>query len=235
LELFEVIIAGTMTVLILALVYTVVTDVKGVLGGIMVFSKPDIDPVSWLLFPIWLLIWTIDKSFGLKLAQSANSKDNLNEEKYKSNKNLSVAFTKGRKMIYVQGIKCEYTKTIEEFTEFAQGQYVPSEFVLSATETLLTCPENISYYDFNILVQHFNNTHGNEVYGLYLSDELGYYLQQDENSLHNLVGSTFEGQKFSVYTLDDLDKKVYLRLNDQIDIQPFDTEKLKKHYTTSAM
>lgn len=61
-------------------------------------------------------------------------------------------------------------------------------------------------------------------YGLFKSKELSFYCYQDPKSIHNIIGRTSNGQKFSIYTLDDLNKMIHLRLNKQLDVKELDTK-----------
>ncbi|VAW26819.1 hypothetical protein MNBD_BACTEROID06-476, partial [hydrothermal vent metagenome] len=82
------------------------------------------------------------------------------------------------------------------------------------------CPDNMPFYDFNLFVQHANSElKPNDSFGLFKSEQLAYFCYQDPRTVHNIIGKTSDGRKFSVYTLDDLDKKVQLRINNNIEVE----------------
>ena len=150
--------------------------------------------------------------------------EDLSEEPYKSTKNLKFNFEQGAKYIIANVEKEKALEIIISFLGFSYVNIPFDDFIVERLPpAVIKCPQNIPFCDFNLLVQHSNNELGKaNSYGLFESPELSFYCYQDPNTIHNIIGSTNTGQKFSVYTLDDLNKKVWLRLNNQINVKKLD-------------
>jgi hypothetical protein len=145
---------------------------------------------------------------------------NKSEEPYPSRKNLRFNFSTGTKLLFLNADEKSISELIKDFTEWSEGSFLTEDFKFKQNN-LIECPNQISYYDFNLLTQHFCNRF-KDSRGIFNSTELSYFLYQDPNSVHNLIGQTNDGQKFSIYTLDDLNKKVYLKINNQLTVNSFE-------------
>jgi tryptophan-rich sensory protein len=54
-------------VLIIAALYTIIKYPKDILKGFLFFIKPDYRPLTWILSPIWLFFYLLDKLFKLNI------------------------------------------------------------------------------------------------------------------------------------------------------------------------
>ena len=178
--------------LFIFLIRTVVKNPKGIFQGLFSFILPDI------------------------LTSIENKERDLIEEPYDSTFNLNFNYQIGKKYIFFTGDPNLIVPIIKSFLDYKEEDFAFSD------ERLIKCPEKITFYDFSILVQHFWSESKIRSYGIFLSDEIRFYLYQDERSVHNLIGKTHDGQTFSIYTLDDLDNNIYLRLNNTIRVEKFD-------------
>lgn len=204
-DILIIIIQVVFVLLFIFLIRTIVKYPKDILRGLFSFIVPDV------LKPI---IETKD--------------NNLTEDPYESTLNLSFNYQGGDKYIYFIGDNNLINQIIESFPD-----YKPDEFKLLGKGVVI-CPVEITFYDFSILVQHFWNESKIRSYGIFLSGEFSFYMYQDERTLHNLIGKTHDGRKFSIYTLDHLDDKIYLRVNKKIRVDEFDIRKLEVHLVSQA-
>jgi hypothetical protein len=226
-ETFSLIIEIIIVGLLIVLVITIFKYPMDIIRGFLILIEPDwFRPITWIFSPIWLIAYGLNKKFNLKIIDSESNRENLSEEPYPSHKNLKVDFKIGVKALYVNSDESKIIEHLKEFLEFAEKDYHINEFKFNK-DKLVECPSDISFYDFNILTQHFCNEFKNAK-GLFKSDKFGYYLYQDSKTTHNLIGKTTFNQKFSIYTLDDLDNKIYLKLNNEIKVLDFKYNENKK-------
>lgn len=213
--------ATIFVLLLIGLLYTLVKDFKEIARGLINMCKPQLfHPITWILSPIWLIGYALDEAFGIDIVDKYNDSEGL--EKYPSTKNLQLDFSIGDKYIISMTSKKKSELLIEEFLEFCDGNLRFENFKIKNTNPVTAhCPNNISFYDFNILTQHFCNDI-KKSWGIFKSGRLNYYSYLDDKTVHNIVGQTKEGQKFSIYTLDDLYKDQYLKINQELSVKKFD-------------
>ena len=143
------------------------------------------------------------------------------DEQYPSSKNLEIDFRSGNKYIYVLNSTWNLKAFIEEFLDGVTGSYSIDRFEVAdnGQQKIIKFPSDISFYDYHLFVQHFDNELGiRQSFGVYISDKLQYYVFQDTRTLNNLVGFTSDKKLFSIYMLHDLDEKQHLRLNNKLKI-----------------
>lgn len=214
-ETFSLIIEVIFVVLIIALIVTIVRYPRDIIRGFLGLIEPDIiNPLTWLFLPIWLLAYGLDKLFKWNLLGSSNQ---ISESAYPVDEYLRFDFREGRKAIFSKGDIDNLKSILLDFLEISEFNYSIEEFKIDASKKgLIECPLKISFMDFNILIQFFDQELKGRSYGLFQSPSLTYFSFQDSETTHNIIGATLDGRKFSVYTLDDLNKKVRLRLNKKI-------------------
>jgi hypothetical protein len=140
-----------------------------------------------------------------------------NENPYPSREIRSVPFHEGEKHVILRARVDEVKEQLIQYGEFASKRYELEKFRISGKRmVVVTCPDNISFYDFNLLIQYLGAIDSN-AYGLYSSAQLEYVARQDRNSQHNMVGITNDYEKFSIYLLGDL-RTPYLSIDDSIEI-----------------
>ncbi|MCV9385565.1 hypothetical protein [Reichenbachiella ulvae] len=218
----EVLVVG----LLLAGLMTIVKYPKDVVRGFFNLFRPEATSIrSWIFFPIWMVGRLIEVTSKFEIYDHEEG-ENFSEEPYKSNKNLKFDFASGTKYLVTNIDSAETLKVIKEFIGYSSSNIIFEDFsVESKFPAVVKCPDEIRFYDFNLLIQFLSNENKSSYcYGLFKSEELSYYSYQDSATTHNIIGKTNSGQKFSIYTLDDLNKKVHLRLNQSIQINEMKVE-----------
>ena len=207
--------------LLVGLAYTLVKDFKEIVLGLINMCRPQLfRPITWVISPIWFIGYGLEKAFGWEIIEKHNDSDGL--EKYPSTGNLKLDFSNGDKIIVSQTSKRKAESVIRDFLEFCDGDLKFESFKISSSQNLkIDCPNQITFYDFSILTQHFCNE-VTKSWGIFKSSWLTYYSYSNKKTFHNIVGQTTDGQKFSIYTLDDLYKDQYLRLNQDLEVKTFD-------------
>ncbi|PJB12057.1 MAG: hypothetical protein CO119_08335 [Flavobacteriales bacterium CG_4_9_14_3_um_filter_40_17] len=207
--------------LLIGLFYTLLKDFREIVHSLINRCKPDFFcPITWFLSPIWLIGFVLDNLFGFDILVKNRKNNQL--EKYPSTKNLEMDFEFGDKLIFSNTSKRNIESLIKEFLDFCDGNLRFDNFNIKNTKPItVLCPNQITFYDFNILIQHVCNK-VKESWGIFNSRNLSYYSYSDENTIHNIVGQTITGQKFSIYTLDDLYNEKYLKLNQDLSVKKFD-------------
>lgn len=203
----------------IALIVIVIRYPLDIIRGFLEMIRPD-SYRTWFLAPIWFLFYGLNKLFNLSIIEDKESSQDKPEEPYKSIKNLKFDFSTGKKFISYSNN--EIHALLVDFVAFSEGNYELEDFSIKSKQTILECPNAISFYDYCILVQHIWNTQKGATFGIFISAKLKFYFYQDDKTLHNLIGQTIDGKRFSIYTLDDLNKKIHLRLNDNIRVKKFD-------------
>ena len=138
---------------------------------------------------------------------------------HKSTKNLNVDFKNGDKYVFVISSTKDLKELIIDFLEALTGKHSIVDFKIAdnGNQKIISFPTDISFYDYHLLVQYFSGELGEEnSFGFFKSSGLQYYVFQDKETLNNLVGFTTDKKYFSIYLLDDLDKKQYLKLNQKL-------------------
>jgi len=165
--------------------------------------------------------WAIAGPLEKLINWAWDTDSNEDDKPYSSSKNLKVNFVEGEK--YIQVISSNQTSEglIDESLELLQGHHAKNEFSFSrkGTGSLISIPRTITFYDFHLLVQHFSNEVGpRNSFGIYKSEKITYYIFQDLKTANNLVGITSSKKLFSIYMLDDLEEKQFLKLNQKLKI-----------------
>jgi len=211
--------------LLIAAVYTIIKYPMDIIRGLMNFIRPSgYRPATIIFLPIWLIAYGLDKAFNLKIIEPEDgSFVDLSEEPYKSTHDLKFNYREGTKYLLTESEPKQAEDIIKSLIVFSNAKLNFEDFTLvRSSPTIFKCPDIIPFYDFNLLVQLASNElKSRRSYGLFRSDSLNYYCYQDPKTTHNIIGQTGEGGNFSVYTLDDLDKKIHLGINNQIQVDQF--------------
>ena len=207
--------------LLIGLVYTLVKDFKEILLGLINMCEPQLfHPITWIISPIWFIGYGLEKAFGWEIIDKNNNSDGL--EKYPSTGSLKLNFSSGEKIILSVTSKKKAELLIKEFLEFCDGDLKFESFKIKGGKNVkIDCPNHITFYDFSILTQHFCDV-VTKSWGIFQSSWLTYYSYSNEKTVHNILGQTKDGKKFSIYTLDDLYKDQSLRLNPKLKVKAFD-------------
>lgn len=207
--------------LAVGLLYTLIKDFKEIILGLINMCKPHLlHPITWIVSPIWLIAYALEKSFGWNIIDKNGHSDGL--EQYPTKSKLLLDFSMGTKYIVSKTSHKNAKLLIIDFLGFCDGELKLADFQIKDTKSLIiTCPSQITFYDFSILTQHFCNDI-KQSWGVFKSSRLEYYSYSDIKTVHNIVGQTKNGQKFSIYTLDDLYKNQFLRLNQELNVKKFD-------------
>jgi len=187
----------------IALVYTLVKDFKEIVLGLVNMCKPQLfHPISWLLSPIWLIGYALEKSYGWDIIEKYDDSDGL--EKYSHTEILPFDFSMGDKYIVAKTSQKNVELLLEDFLGFCDGKLRIENFQIKNTDPItVQCPNQITFYDFSILTQHFCNDI-EDCWGIFKSGRLDFYYYSDKKSVHNIVGKSVYVKNFSIYILDDL-------------------------------
>jgi len=213
--------------LLVGLAYTLVKDFKEIVLGLVNMCRPQLfRPITWVISPVWFIGYGLEKAFGWEIIEKYNDSNGL--EKYTSTGNLKLDFSNGDKIIVSQTSKRKAESLIRDFLEFCDGDLTFESFKINSGKNLkIDCPNQTTFYDFSILTQHFCNE-VTKSWGIFKSSWLTYYSYSNKKTFHNIIGQTTDGQKFSIYTLDDLYKDQYLRLNQDLEVKAFDWKLINK-------
>ena len=205
----------------IGLVYTLVKDFKEIVFGLVNMCKPQLfHPLTWLLSPIWFIGYALEKTFGWDILEKYDGSDGL--EKYSHTEISPFDFSMGDKYIIAKTSQKNVELLLKDFLDFCDGKLNIENFQIKNTDPItVQCPNQITFYDFSILTQHFCNDI-KDSWGVFKSGRLDYYSYSDKKKVHNIVGQTGDGQKFSIYTLDDLYKEQHLKINDKLKVKKFD-------------
>jgi len=151
-----------------------------------------------------------------------DSTSSIDEDKpYPSRRRLPVDFLQGCKFIYVLKSTTSLNELLAGFLEIPSETYAVEDFTIvnDDRQTILQFPADITFYNYHLAVQYFDNELGSRnSFGVFRSSTLQYYVFQDRATLNNFVGFTADGKLFSIYMLGDLDEKHYLRLNQKLEV-----------------
>lgn len=150
--------------------------------------------------------------FGLIIGQDLDNE-------YKTRKKKYLTFSKTNKYLITTGtdegmvnIKIsEALETTKEKLKINDFKFITTP----ASQTITIPPTNISFYDFNYLVQLMTDGRVKTV-GLVENNRLAYTVYNDPNT-ENLIGQTHNGEKFFVSLVDNFDKRQFLRINNEIE------------------
>ncbi len=162
-----------------------------------------------------------------ELLGSISSGSEVKDVSYTAESKLQIDFSEGDKYAFVLSTNWNLQRLIEDFLFALSTTYSIVDFVIrdNGDQKIIRFPKNITFYDFHLLIQYFNNELGeNNSFGVYKSDKLEYKIFQDSKTLNNLLGVTSDNKRFSVDLLDDLEANQYLKLNKKL---KFDTDWLE--------
>jgi hypothetical protein len=165
--------------------------------------------------------------FFLALFGLFTGKDVNNE--YKTKRKRFLIFSTTNKFLLTTGtdegmVKIKVTEGIESLN----GKLKIEEFRFLSTSDLTTTipPKDISFHDFNYLVQWLTDGKVRSV-GLVEGKRLTYTVYDDPNT-ENLIGQTHTGETFFISLVDSFDKRQFLRINDEIEIlEEYNIERIK--------
>lgn len=151
--------------------------------------------------------------FGLISGQDINNEYKTKRKKYLTFSNCNKFFlTSGADEAMVR------TKIIEAIESVNEKLRIEDFRFLDASEQTITLPPtDISFYDFNYLIQLLTDGPIKTI-GLVESKRLAYTVYDDPDT-SNLIGQTEHGEKFFISLVDNFDKRQFLRINDVIELQ----------------
>lgn len=175
-------------------------------------------PLEIIKFPIHVLKEELFIEFFLDLFGLITGKDINNE--YKTKRKRYLTFNKCNKFFLTTGTDegMVKIKTIEAIESTNREMVIDQFRFLTASEQTITIPPtDISFHDFNYLVQFLTDGPVKTV-GLVESKRLAYTVYDDPDTT-NLIGQTDQGEKFFISLVDNFDKRQFLRINDDIELQ----------------
>ncbi len=157
----------------------------------------------------------------LGISFESEGEESGGDRPYRATRKRQVNFAAGTKYIMILATDRSVFDSIADFLSVLTVKFNITDFDFRDTgqQTTIRCPSSISFYDFHLLTQHINGEFGeNNSFGIFISSRLRYCVFQDPNSLNNMIGFTTKRELFSIHMLDDLDKRQYLRINPDIEI-----------------
>lgn len=185
-------------------------------------SKPQLfHPRTWVFTPIWLIGYVLDNFFGFEILDKYDEKsDGL--ERYPSTKKMELDFETGDKYIISKTSQDKLESYIKDYLDiFCNGNLAFENFqLINRNIIIMKCPKRITFFEFNLLTQHICYE-TKDSWGIFNSKKLSYYSYSDDKTVHNIIGRTNDGQKFSIYTLYNLDRDRFLNINQDLSVKNF--------------
>lgn len=152
----EILVVG---LLILAAV-AIIRYPKDIIRAFFNFFRPEPSRIrSWIFFPFWIVGRLVEVTTKFEIYDHEN--EDLSEEPYKSTKNLKFNFGQGTKYIASTIETEKITEIIKSFIGISYANITFDDFiVVRSVPSVIKCPNNIPFYDFNLLVQHSYNKLG---------------------------------------------------------------------------
>jgi hypothetical protein len=195
---------------------------------------------SILLMPIWVIglpVIYFGEKYNWSITPTIKSlldTETDDDRPHPATKNLRVDFKRGDKYVFVISSSKNMKELIKDFVGVLTEKYSLDDFTINTKndQTVIGFPKGISFYDYHLTVQYFNDELGRKKsFGIYKSDKLQYFVYQDSETVNNLVGFTSHKKLFSIYMLDDLDARQHLRLNQKLKV---DTDWVERWTGTTA-
>jgi hypothetical protein len=158
--------------------------------------------------------------FDLADPAGAVTGKNLSNE-YRTRRRRFITFSKTDKFMVTTGtdvgmVKIKINESLETLDE--KMKFDEFKFICAADHTIIIPPKNISFYNFNYLIQSMTDDPVKTV-GLVEGKRLSYTVYNDRKTI-NLIGCTNKGEKFFISLFDNFTKKQFLRINDDIETIP---------------
>ncbi|QSE97246.1 hypothetical protein [Fulvivirga lutea] len=202
-----------------AAIITIIKYPKDLIRAFINFIRPtSFNLVSFLFYPLWLIIKSVDKAFRLNLIEETEGLYEVkSDEPYKATKKLKFDYRIGDKYIMAAIDGLELEKVMREFNGYLGDVEFKDFTLIQNNPAIFKLPDSISFIDFILLVQHVcTELDKIDSYGFFKSLDLSFYCYQDSNTLHNIIGKTNSDDPFSIYTLDDLNDDTHLRVNNSL-------------------
>jgi hypothetical protein len=176
-------------------------------------------PLAIIKFPFTIIIRRLALPFGFLIALFGLiiGKDISNE--YRTRRRRYLTFSGCNKFLLTTGTDEQMVKTkIIEGIESIDAEVRIEEFEFSSgvEQTITIPPKNISFHDFNYLVQWLTDGKVRTV-GLVENKRMTYTVYDDPDTT-NLIGQTDLGEKFFISLADNFNKRQFLRINDEIEL-----------------
>lgn len=205
----EIIISGTFLLGGLALVVVTIRYPRTVFVEI---------PLAIIKLPFYALKEAFFINFFLDLFGPITGNDINND--YKTKRKRYLTFSKYSKFLLTTGTDTEMVKS--KLLEGVDStnlncKFDDFRFLETSSQTITIPPSDISFHDFNYLVQLLTDGRVTTV-GLIESKRTSFTVYDDPETT-NLIGQTDQGEKFFISLVDNFDKSQFLRISDDIQIQ----------------
>jgi hypothetical protein len=174
-------------------------------------------PLAIIKFPFYVIKEGLLIGFFLDLFGLIAGTDVNNE--YKTKRKRYLTFNKCHKFLLTTGTDNEMvrTKVIEGIDSTNEKLKIEDfRFLNNAEQTITLPPADISFHDFNYLIQFLTDGPVKTV-GLVENKRLAYTVYDDPDTT-NLIGQTDQGEKFFISLADNFDKRQFLRIHDEIEL-----------------
>ena len=175
-------------------------------------------PLAIIKFPFRVVKEELFIGFFLDLFGLIIGKDINNE--YKTKRRKYLTFSKCNKFLLTTGtdegmVKTKIAEGIDSTNEKLKIE--DFRFLNASGQTIVLPPADISFHDFNYLIQFLTDRPVRTV-GLVENKRLAYTVYDDPETT-NLIGQTSQGEKLFISLVDNFDKRQFLRINDDIELQ----------------
>jgi len=191
---------------------------KGLFGVLLLPFNAIWDHITFIFFPISLLITFLDDRF--KWGFISKLTNTFQNSDYKTSSKEVINFQKFNKYLFINST--EEKTIINELKNASDScnEVNILDFIISPTNkyTIIELP-NLGFYGFNFLVMWLKeNLMSFEVFGYASSESLEFFVYLDTAMENNLLGLTNKNKKFWINMYDDLDNQQFLRMNDTLPI-----------------
>lgn len=148
---------------------------------------------------------------------------------YRTKGKRFLTFARCKKFLLTTGTDEGMVKIkVVEFIEATNEKLRIDEFQFASKseQTITIPPNNISFLEFNYLIQWLTDRKVKSV-GLVESTRMAYAVYDDPET-ENLIGQTDRGEKFFISLVDNFDKRQFLRINNEIELlEEYDISRIK--------
>jgi hypothetical protein len=218
------VIQALLLLLFIWLLYTLFRHPKEILFSFLRFCKHSNIPVSIIFAPIWIPAYFIDRKFNLGIYKND---DNSDDSIISSERKLTIKFEEYQKFLLIDSTPLETLVTVlsECYETTPEKDFEIIKYNENHNQIILKLTPDCSFYNYHYLLQwlttYLLDTKQNDIFGLAINKSnmsLSYYSCLDTSGIHinSLIGKTLEGDKFSIYLLDDYEKEQWLDINNKL-------------------
>jgi hypothetical protein len=228
---------GLFIIGIVALIVTIIKYPKDVANGIAstaigFITLPFIriwNVIQLFLLPLELLILYLEKKFEVNyLTKYIDREPSTTKKKTKERKQIN--FQNFRKFIIVNSTSEQIESELNEADECCPEVNLEDHSIARTDSYSVIEIPRTGFYGYNFMIQWLtNNFTKNQIVGLASNGRTRFLTISNTEGDNDMIGRTQTGKKFWVSMYDDLDKKQFLRINPELELNSeLTTESLEK-------